>query len=302
MAVLVEAGCVIVRTQTVQRLFKDDLSKFYGLVPNSQVCTDGKLIRVGFMHSNDALTFIDALQKLGFIYKKFGKSVDIVLADQVHGLHSECDWLEFGYASGEFSRGNKVAVARMVGDGEDWFAAPDGWEYEGSMSQRTTYISQKDIPKSLEFVEHQNGLDIYLDKSTGTTKYVGRSYEAGDTPSNNRVAMTPPEDENSYEQRGFLERAIFESPIVWMLSSIVAGYLIHRETDFTTALICAVGGVAFFLFYGWVRATMWANDPVQRLSIAARGKPRGTELERVITSFVIPFGGAYLIKAIFFAQ
>ena len=52
MAVLCEAISVVVRRDAIDKYFKGGWIKFVDDVPNSTMCTDGELVRVGFMTPN----------------------------------------------------------------------------------------------------------------------------------------------------------------------------------------------------------------------------------------------------------
>jgi hypothetical protein len=48
-AVLIEAICVVVRRDSIDRSFNGGWAGFCSCVPNATLCTDEKLARIGFM-------------------------------------------------------------------------------------------------------------------------------------------------------------------------------------------------------------------------------------------------------------
>jgi hypothetical protein len=51
---------------------------------------------------------------------------------------------------------------------------PSGWKFEDSLSAQFSFVPNDDISARLQFLRHENGRDIFLDKETGKTVYVGR--------------------------------------------------------------------------------------------------------------------------------
>ena len=54
---------------------------------------------------------------------------------------------------------------------------PDGWVYEGSLSQTFGFVPTENADKSLKFLRHENGLDVYYSELTGKEVFVGRTGE-----------------------------------------------------------------------------------------------------------------------------
>lgn len=80
MAVLVEAFSVIVRTQAIKEKHIGGFASFIKDIPNETICTDGFLVRVGFMCFDDALFYGAELIAKGLhrpprTYCKFGYSL-----------------------------------------------------------------------------------------------------------------------------------------------------------------------------------------------------------------------------------
>jgi hypothetical protein len=150
MAVLVEAISVVVRMDAIRRSFAGGWNCFRSSVPNSTMCSDGQLIRVGFMAPADAEKYVRSLSQAGLVFLKNGECLDIAVVDQQIGSTMPCNWLEFARVRyGE--NGGKISVCwlfegRRMGPGIHMpgaaldLATPLGWTYEGSLSESFGFI------------------------------------------------------------------------------------------------------------------------------------------------------------------
>lgn len=135
MAVLVEGLSVIVRRWDVNRRFPGGFRAYRALCTNGTLCTDGRLVRVGFLSTDAALIFVAALQDVGFVGVSDGMSIDSCLVDQRQGMVYRAAWLEvfrFPYQSGS------LTLAALAGDDSPEVAVPKGWRFEGSLSARVS--------------------------------------------------------------------------------------------------------------------------------------------------------------------
>ena len=88
-----------------------------------------------------------------------------------------CEWLEFthipfGKSGGKVAacwvfEGPKLAAGVHFPGNRIDLAAPRGWTFEGSLSQRFTFVSGEDIANRLKYLRTERGLDVFLDASTG---------------------------------------------------------------------------------------------------------------------------------------
>ena len=180
MAVLAEGISVVVRFDSIARLMDDDWSKFVAIVPNQTLCCDNELARVGFMAPTDVEAFVRTLEAHGFRYVVDGKAVDLVVVDQQTGPAVECDWVECAhYQCNEAGEG--ALGCRLVGGSEESFFAPEGWQFEGSLSQKFGFQPTADAEQRYRFLRNEGGIDVYLDTSTGTRGVCGgeRGIEGG---------------------------------------------------------------------------------------------------------------------------
>ena len=149
MAVLVEGISIIVRRDSIASTYRDGWRAFVDDVPNSTLCADDYITRVGFMGPPDVEAFVKHLERKGLRFLNGGKPVDLAIADQQRGLTMECDWLEFGKfgfgPSGKVSAcwffdDPRVAAGMHLRGSSMNLATPAGWEFEGSLSQKFGFV------------------------------------------------------------------------------------------------------------------------------------------------------------------
>jgi hypothetical protein len=176
-AVLVEAISVVVRRESIDRSFTGGWDAFVSRVPNTTLCADPQLARVGFMDPKAVGKFVEDLQAGGLVFLKSGRCVDIVVIDQQRGPTTPSEWIEF--ARIPFGKsGGKVAVCWLFegprlaagvhfpGERID-LATPEGWTFQGSISERFSFVPNEDVGERLKYLRTESGLDVFLDTSTG---------------------------------------------------------------------------------------------------------------------------------------
>jgi hypothetical protein len=166
MSVLVEAITVIVRVDTVERVFPGGLDAFQASVPNTTFRSDGFLTAVGFMTPTDVEVFVLGLQREGMVHVRDGVSVDIAVADQMRGTLTPCAWLEVGTDD----QGNKVASLR--GASARPMAVHANWRPHAKLTFSPGAIP--DLP-----IDEETGLRYMLD-DRGQKLYLGQRFEDDD--------------------------------------------------------------------------------------------------------------------------
>ena len=187
MAVLVEAYSVIVRRDSIDSKFTGGWQGFRKTVPNATLCTEGELARVGFMDFVDVCHYVEELEQNGLMYIKDGKAVDIAICDQYKGLHSECEWIEYGRLplEGEI----KIMAAWLYEGRRIWteggfylksltykLALPPDWQFEGSLSDIGQFLEADDFNENMKFLRVENGLAVYWNKITNEEVCMGKPY------------------------------------------------------------------------------------------------------------------------------
>lgn len=179
MAVLVEGISVVTRIDTIHRLYPGGWEGFRSEVPNATLCADNDIARIGFMVSGDARAFIERLQQHGFQYIQDTADVqnaqDLVVVDQLHGPMIHCDWIEFGHVPADTDPARKIAACRLTGSNSNQLFVPEGWKFEGSLSDKSSFVPTGELSQRLKYLGTDNGVDVYLDMQTGEKVYAGRS-------------------------------------------------------------------------------------------------------------------------------
>lgn len=183
MAVLIEAISVVVRKDAIEGRFPGGWDAFLDQVPNNTFCTDGELVRVGFMSPQDVQEFVMMLEVAGLKFQQDGKAVDLAVLDQQRGATIPADWLEFAkIPCGETGRkvsaawlveGARIAAGIHMPAGGLNLATPDGWRFEKSLSAEFGFVPNEDADERLEFLRREGGVNVFRDRVTGKLAYQG---------------------------------------------------------------------------------------------------------------------------------
>lgn len=167
MSVLVECISVVVRRDTLDRLYPGGCEAYEADCPNQTFCADGDLTRLGFMTPADVRAFVDRLIGHGLVVTDEGGFRDIAVVDQLTGPTAPCDWLSFGKHVAGYT------MAWLPGTSPSPMNAPAGWN-AGRTDQLhftpTDDWSERHVP-----LGRQGKLEVYLDTRTGKEVYVGRT-------------------------------------------------------------------------------------------------------------------------------
>lgn len=172
MSVLVEAISIVTRTNTIAAKFPGGIKGYRDHCPNQTYCTDGKLIRVGFMVPKDVERFVGSLVACGLTFLEAGQAKDFVVVDQNKGPTTPCTWIDFGIRPGGDSH------CWIKGADQGSFAAPSehvpgGVKYHAPGSQH------------LQALGAEGNLDAFLDPATGKKLYLGRTGAGDSSPRTN---------------------------------------------------------------------------------------------------------------------
>jgi hypothetical protein len=190
MAVLAEAISVIVRHDAIDRAFVGGWQAFQDRFSMPSVCSDRKVVRLGFMDPRSVEACVRELENLGLIFMQAGKCIDMVVVDQQKGPTEPCDWIEFAHLPfGDdgakvgacwLFEGPRMGVGiHLHGTSMD-FAVPGSWRYEGSLSQKFTFVRNEDADQRLKFLRSEEGVDVFLDTLTGKEAFVAEPYKGGE--------------------------------------------------------------------------------------------------------------------------
>ena len=177
MAILIEAISVVIKRSAIDKKYPGGWEEFVEDAPNETLCADSTLVRVGFMSPVDVESYVNYLENKGFVYLYDGEANDLVVVDQQRGLSATCNWLNFGHINLDDDPSRRVAGCQAVDETDKTLLTPDGWKYEGSLSQTFVFAPTEQVEKSLKFLRHENGLDVYYNKLTDKKVYLGRTGE-----------------------------------------------------------------------------------------------------------------------------
>jgi hypothetical protein len=190
MPVLAEAISVIVRHDAIERAFAGGWQTFLDRFSRPSLCSDGEVVRLGFMDTKSVEVCVRELESHGLVFMRQGKCIDIVVVDQQKGPTEPCDWIEFAHLPfGD--AGAKVGACwlfegRRMGAGIHLretsmdFAVPDNWQYEGSLSQKFTFVPTEELDRRLRFLRSENGVDVFLDTLTGKETFMATPYKGSE--------------------------------------------------------------------------------------------------------------------------
>ena len=175
MAVLIEGISVVIRKDAIAGKLDGGWQRFIGIVPNRTLCFDDFLTRVGFMSPMDVENFCNYLKKMGLSLIENGHFADMAVVDQREEPTLPCDWLQFRHidfmdppmkiATAAFISGNQPAAGNFR------VSFPENWKYENSFSHEYQFTPLEEITARYQFLRHENGIDVLLDRETGKVVY-----------------------------------------------------------------------------------------------------------------------------------
>ncbi|MCG6657798.1 hypothetical protein HOP52_08530 [Halomonas campisalis] len=136
MPVLVEATAVIIKAEAIEKRLEGGWTTFRDSVPTASFCSDDELVSVCLVDPDAVTRFANRLAELGLRFRWEGPFEDIAFADQKRGLITPCDWVSFETVNiGIGGTPPAVAICRRTGSHSHELRAPEGWRYQGSLSE-----------------------------------------------------------------------------------------------------------------------------------------------------------------------
>lgn len=139
MPVLVEAINVILRNETIAEKYPGGMGNFWIDSPNSSLCADDCVTRIGFIGWEMLRGFIDRLVEVGFVFVGDGEFIEIAIVDQADGLLRPCRWLNVGDHPDGFR------YTAMCGDLSEVIEKPLDWRFEDSITEQG-WSRRLDVP------------------------------------------------------------------------------------------------------------------------------------------------------------
>ena len=177
MSVILECISVIVKNSKIISDYPGGMDGFMNSIPGGHHCTDGEIMRIGFMHHDDTEKYVQFLESLGLIFVKDDKAIDVCVIDFYYGPWSDCDWLDSGEFFPEDYPNKRILYARLVGsklkkvEELNNIAVPEVWTIDSEFSDNDY---EPTILEDIDYIGKEGILDVYFDKKKGKKVYLGR--------------------------------------------------------------------------------------------------------------------------------
>ncbi len=166
MPVSIQGFSVLARNASIDQRYPGGVNAFRRDCPNGTFCTDGRIVRVGFLTLEDVQTFLRELSKLGLTTGSRDEPGEVAVTSAADGAISDCAWLQVGAFGG-------LPVARLVGDESHELFVPESDFNAGLM-----HIDSKVLAESYDFLEvDESGVEVYRHRETGRLVYTGTTIQ-----------------------------------------------------------------------------------------------------------------------------
>tara|TARA_Y100001978_G_C23638973_1_gene407336 strand:+ start:369 stop:1148 length:780 start_codon:yes stop_codon:yes gene_type:complete len=186
MTILIEAINVVIKKDSLKKIFGDNVEEFQLLIPNESNYQDAKLERVGFMDEYGVNEFISTLRDKGLrLLDENGYFDDFAIVCQGQKLKYKCNWLEIFNIKVEDKILELCAFKDSSGKiflekDKNSFNCSDGWTLDGAVQ---FHQNKDEAAKYLRTKLSEDGgvLDVYINNK-GQLNYVGRNKRWFDYP------------------------------------------------------------------------------------------------------------------------
>jgi hypothetical protein len=162
MAVIIEAFSIIIRNSTIEAEFPGALDGYRKACPNTSLCTDGELCRVGFMTEPEISDYLRFLSENGIpVCDKNGRA-QIAYVDHDGKILWECDWIQIVEIEG-------ILSAVLTGTEVNKLVAPAGWRPGSSLFK----VSTDDIELDYDYLGMEKDVHVFRHKESGKKFYMG---------------------------------------------------------------------------------------------------------------------------------
>lgn len=167
MAVIVEGLTVLLRCNSVVQHYKGGLQAFVTSLHEDRLCADGELIAIGLDSSAHVDSCLMQLRRKGLC-----DGEDMLVADQIYGLSTHCDWLVLQRIYWNQQPSQPIMVAIAHNTQFEGVATPADWDYATSLSKKVRYVDGAALPPQVIYIRTENGMDILKDEQSGDMLYV----------------------------------------------------------------------------------------------------------------------------------
>lgn len=177
MAVLIEAVSVVIRRDAITKKYPGGWPAFVAETQVPSRCADNVLVALSFWEPTDADSCIESLVERGLVHLHHGAPADIEIVDQTQGRKHQAPWCAVFecYLDGDPTKTVTACSAHVIG--EDRLFVPEGWVFEGSLSQRCRHFETAERERYISLLHQEDGRDIYHGPARGQDEilYVKRS-------------------------------------------------------------------------------------------------------------------------------
>lgn len=167
MAVIVEGLSILLRCRSVTQQYKGGLQAFMISMQEGRLCADSELVAIGLDSSEQVDSCILQLTRKGL-----REGADMVVADQIYGLSTPCDWLTLQRIYWNQLPGQPIMVAMVSNSQFEGVATPEHWEYAQSLSKKVRYLDGTALPQQVTYIRTENGMDVLRENASGDMLYV----------------------------------------------------------------------------------------------------------------------------------
>ena len=170
MGLILEAFLVVIRKSSMfDKITKFD--EFSSIISDATINYDDELFSIMYYKYKEAKELVEFLLLNGLSYD------DVALATQIDGLLTPSDWLNVG-STHMIVEGSFYPVNVVYLDEEPSpfiVSVPGDWEYEGSLSNWSLHLSDKEIDERLILLNEKDGVLTYYDKGSDSLVYAPKS-------------------------------------------------------------------------------------------------------------------------------
>ena len=152
---------VVIRNEALDRCLDGGSSNFASIAPNSMSYSGGRLSQASFMSPVDAEEFAKQLEIRG-LTRHCENPEFVIVSSHNQDVKPACQWLVLFEYEGRLIATVKDSASRKV-------IAPASDKMSDTNS--IAHLSAEEVDQRLEFVERENGIDTFRDKTTGKLLY-----------------------------------------------------------------------------------------------------------------------------------
>ncbi len=167
MAVIVEGLSVLLRCRSVTQQYKGGFQAFMSSLHEGRLCADSELVAIGLDTAEQVDSCLLQLRRKGL-----RDGDDMVVADQIYGLRSPCDWLTVQRIYWNQLPQQPIMIALINNSQFEGVATPADWDYAASLSKKVRYMDGAALPQAVTYIRTENGLDVLRDDLSGDMLYV----------------------------------------------------------------------------------------------------------------------------------